>query len=161
MMVDYRDESGYADSLGILSAGPLGGFTASTLSVPTANFIEQAMLIAGFTVDVNGNESPDGDQPLREDWIYGEVGAPSGEMKISIPGTLAIGSNLGPAAFYTSAVSLQNGVTCMVKQAPVGANLVIQVYAGTTLLFTVTIAAGDDRLRDGHADYRPGDAGHY
>ena len=63
-------------------------------------------------------------------------------MKISIPGTLAIGSNLGPAAFYTSTVALQNGVTCMVKQAPVGADLVIQVYAGTTLLFTVTIAAG-------------------
>ncbi len=31
LMVDYRDESGYADSLGILSAGPLGGFTASTV----------------------------------------------------------------------------------------------------------------------------------
>ncbi|MGB7719506.1 MAG: hypothetical protein WBL65_06385, partial [Bryobacteraceae bacterium] len=29
LMVDYRDESGYADSLGILSAGPLGGFSAS------------------------------------------------------------------------------------------------------------------------------------
>jgi hypothetical protein len=29
LMVAYRDESGYADSLGILSAGPLGGFTAS------------------------------------------------------------------------------------------------------------------------------------
>ena len=28
LMVDYRDESGYADSLGILGAGPLGGFTA-------------------------------------------------------------------------------------------------------------------------------------
>jgi hypothetical protein len=128
-----------SDSTSIDNANPL---TPVTLSVPTANFIEQAMLIAGFTVDVNGNESPDGDQPFREDWIYGEVGAPSGEMKISIPGTLAIGSNLGPAAFYTSTVSLQNGVTCMVKQAPVGANLIIQVYAGTTLLFTVTIAAG-------------------
>jgi hypothetical protein len=128
-----------ADSTSIDNANPL---TPVTLSVPTANFIEQAMLIAGFTVDVNGNESPDGDQPFREDWIYGEVGAPSGEMKISIPGTLAIGSNLGPAAFYTSTVALQNGVTCMVKQAPVGANLVIQVYAGTALLFTVTIAAG-------------------
>ena len=128
-----------ADSTSIDNANPL---TPVTLSVPTANFIEQAMLIAGFTVDVNGNESPDGDQPFREDWIYGEVGAPSGEMKISIPGTLAIGSDLGPAAFYTSTVSLQNGVTCMVKQAPVGADLVIQVYAGTTLLFTVTIAAG-------------------
>jgi len=29
LMVAYRDESGYADSLGILGAGPLGGFTAS------------------------------------------------------------------------------------------------------------------------------------
>jgi len=28
-LMDYSDESGYADSLGILSAGPLGGFTAS------------------------------------------------------------------------------------------------------------------------------------
>jgi hypothetical protein len=128
-----------ADSTSIDNANPL---TPVSLSVPTANFIEQPMLIAGFTVDVNGNESPDGDQPFREDWIYGEVGAPSGEMKISIPGTLAIGSNLGPAAFYTSTVALQNGVTCMVKQTPVGADLVIQVYAGTTLLFTVTIAAG-------------------
>ncbi len=128
-----------ADSTSIDNANPL---TPVSLSVPTANFIEQAMLIAGFTVDVNGNESPDGDQPFREDWIYGVVGAPSGDMKISIPGTLAIGSNLGPAAFYTSAVSLQNGVTCMVKQAPVGADLVIQIYAGSTLLFTVTITAG-------------------
>jgi hypothetical protein len=89
--------------------------TPVSLSVPTANFIDQPMLIAGFTVDVNGNESPDGDQPFREDWIYGEVGAPTGEMKISIPGTLAIGSDRGPAAFYTSTVSLQNGVTCMVR----------------------------------------------
>jgi len=114
----------------------------SSLTVPTVNYIDQPVLIGSFLVDVNGNVSPEGDMTFREDWIYGEVGAPSGEMKISIPGTLAIGSNLGPAAFYTSTVSLQNGVTCMVKQAPVGANLVIQVYAGTTLLFTVTIAAG-------------------
>ena len=114
----------------------------SSLTVPTVNYIDQPVLIGSFLVDVNGNVSPEGDMTFREDWIYGEVGAPSGEMKISIPGTLAIGSNLGPAAFYTSTVSLQNGVTCMVKQAPVGADLVIQVYAGTTLLFTVTIAAG-------------------
>jgi hypothetical protein len=99
------------------------------------------MLIAGFTVDVNGKESPDGDQPLREDWIYGEVGAISGEMKITVPGTLALGSNLGPAAFYISTVTLQ-GVTCMVKQAPVGAALVIQIYAGSAQIFTVTIPDG-------------------
>jgi hypothetical protein len=47
----------------------------ATLSVPTANFILQPMLLAGFTVDVNGNESPDnGDAPIREDWIYGSLG---------------------------------------------------------------------------------------
>jgi hypothetical protein len=28
-MVAYRDESDFSDSLGILGAGPLGGFTAS------------------------------------------------------------------------------------------------------------------------------------
>ena len=40
------------------------------------------------------------------------------EMKVSVPDTLAIGSKLGPAAFYTATVSFQNGVMCMVKQAP-------------------------------------------
>jgi hypothetical protein len=48
---------------------------STTLSVPTENFVLQPMLIAGFTVDVNGNESPDnGDAPIREDWIYGTLG---------------------------------------------------------------------------------------
>jgi len=60
-----------ADSTSIDNASPL---TPVSLSVPTGNFIKQPMLIGGFTVDVNGNESPDGDAPIREDWIYGAVG---------------------------------------------------------------------------------------
>jgi len=44
---------------------------AVSLNIPTDNFIDQALVIAGFTVDVNGNESPDGDVAIREDWIYG------------------------------------------------------------------------------------------
>jgi hypothetical protein len=32
MMVAYRDESTYADSLDILGAGPLGGFTPSQIA---------------------------------------------------------------------------------------------------------------------------------
>ena len=39
--------------------------------VPVDNYINQPMVIAAFTVDVNGNESPDGDAPIRKDWIYG------------------------------------------------------------------------------------------
>ena len=43
----------------------------ASLVVPVDNFINQPMVIAAFTVDINGNESPDGDAPIREDWIYG------------------------------------------------------------------------------------------
>jgi hypothetical protein len=57
------------------AAGNSSPTTAITLSIPTQNFILQPMLIAGFTVDVNGVESPDdGDAPIREDWIYGSLG---------------------------------------------------------------------------------------
>jgi hypothetical protein len=60
-----------ADSTSIDNADPL---TPVTLTLPAANFLDQSMLIGGFTVDVNGNESPDGDGPIREDWIYGAAG---------------------------------------------------------------------------------------
>jgi hypothetical protein len=58
-----------ADSTAISNADPL---RAVTLNIPTANFIEQPLLIAGYTVDENGIESPDGDGPIREDWIFGD-----------------------------------------------------------------------------------------
>jgi hypothetical protein len=47
----------------------------TTLIIPAANFANKPILIAGFTVDINGNESPDGDNPIREDWIFGSPGA--------------------------------------------------------------------------------------
>ncbi len=46
-----------------------------TISIPAANFANKPVLIAGFTVDTYGNESPDGDNPIREDWIFGNPGA--------------------------------------------------------------------------------------
>jgi hypothetical protein len=61
------------DSTSIDNASPL---TPMTLAMPAANFLRQPMVISGFTVDSNGNESPDGDAPIREDWIYG-IGAVS------------------------------------------------------------------------------------
>jgi len=59
------------DSSGSSNAVPLA---AVTMNIPTDNFVNQSLVIAGFTVDVNGNESPDGDGPIREDWIYGAQG---------------------------------------------------------------------------------------
>ena len=59
------------DSTTINNALPL---SATSLSIPTGNFLDESLLIAGFTVDVNGNESPDGDGPIREVWLYGAQG---------------------------------------------------------------------------------------
>lgn len=42
--------------------------------IQAANFLDQALLLAGFTVDINSNECPDGDVPIREVWSYGEQG---------------------------------------------------------------------------------------
>ncbi|MBZ5594754.1 MAG: hypothetical protein LAP39_21120 [Acidobacteriia bacterium] len=39
--------------------------------MPTNNFVDETLVIVGFTVDVNGNESPDGAAPIREDWVFG------------------------------------------------------------------------------------------
>lgn len=65
-----------ADSTSTDNSSPL---TSVSLTVPTANFIKQPMLIGGFTVDTSGNESPEGHEPLREDWIYGQRGALTSE----------------------------------------------------------------------------------
>ncbi len=46
----------------------------TTVSVPCDNLLEQPVIICGFTVDVNGVESPDGDNPFREDWVFGSQG---------------------------------------------------------------------------------------
>lgn len=45
-----------------------------TLSAPVDNYIEQPVLVAGFTVDTDGVESEDGDGPIREEWIFGTAG---------------------------------------------------------------------------------------
>jgi hypothetical protein len=59
------------DSTAIQNASPL---TPASFIAPAENYLLQPMVIAGFTVDVNGVESPDGDAPIREDWIYGAEG---------------------------------------------------------------------------------------
>ena len=59
LMVAYRDESGYADSLGILSAGPLGGFTASMVVTNADGYrYVVAPMVDGYTwqgLKVDGN----------------------------------------------------------------------------------------------------------
>ncbi len=70
-----------ADSTTINNADSL---RAVTLNIPTDNFVNQPLLIGGFTVDLNGTESPDGDIPIREDWIYGAEGQRSAGFMLPV-----------------------------------------------------------------------------
>jgi len=129
-----------ADSTTIDNASPL---TPVTLAIPTANFIRQPMLIGGFTVDVNGNESPDGDGPLREDWVYGAVGTnASPGATLQVGGTLAIGSNQAPP-LQLNASRIPNEVVALVGTAPTGAGLTVNINVGGVLWMSLTIAAGN------------------
>ena len=59
------------DTTSLDNGNPLA---VTTINMPTSNFVDETLVIAGFTVDVNGNESPDGDAPIREDWVFGAEG---------------------------------------------------------------------------------------
>jgi hypothetical protein len=113
-----------------------------SLNIPTDNFIDQALVIAGFTVDVNGNESPDGDVAIREDWIYGAEGlAKVAGFTLPVSGTLGIQADAAPA-FYLDSDFTAGSVKAYVKSAPVGADLVFTIYAGATAWLSLTIPAG-------------------
>ena len=66
----------------------------TTINMPTSNFVDETLVIAGFTVDVNGNESPDGDAPIREDWVFGADGLSKvAGLVFQMQGTLGVESN--------------------------------------------------------------------
>jgi hypothetical protein len=70
-IVETSDYPYSTDATALANADPL---TTTTINIPVDNFIKQPLLIAGFTMDVNGIESPDGDNPIREEWIFGAEG---------------------------------------------------------------------------------------
>ena len=127
------------DSTEIDNASPL---TAATLTIPASNYTHQPMVIAGFTVDVNGNESPDGDAPIREDWIYGAAGSnASPGVTLQVDGTLAIGSNLCPVVALNTGWAPES-VVVYLKTGPTGAGVTCNINVGGTLWMTLTVPAG-------------------
>ena len=131
------------DSTEIDNASPL---TAATLTIPASNYTHQPMVIAGFTVDVNGNESPDGDAPIREDWIYGAAGSnASPGVTLQVDGTLAIGSNLCPVVALNTGWAPES-VVVYLKTGPTGAGVTCNINVGGTLWMTLTVPAGAESV---------------
>ena len=135
---------------------PTATYTDSTASTPNSNpvvldsagrasiwvgpALVKIVVRTGATTCANGVVA--WTQDNISNWLtgYTAIAGLSSRLTVSIPGTLAIGSDLGPSAFYTASTTVKS-VTAIVKTAPTGASLVMQVQQGATVLFTCTIPA--------------------
>jgi len=127
------------DTTSIDNGDPLA---ATMINMPTSNFVDTALVIAGFTVDVNGNESPDGDAPIREDWVFGAEGLSKvAGLVFQMQGTLGIESNAAQPLYLNRPVTAGD-VKAYVQAAPTGSGITFTIYVGGTAWLTLTIAAG-------------------
>jgi hypothetical protein len=128
-----------ADSTTISNARALA---VATMSVPTSNYVNTAMLVAGFTVDTNGNESPDGDGPLREDWIFGADGLSKvAGLVFQMQGIMGVQSNAAQPLYLNRPVTAGD-VKGYLQTAPTGSGLSFTIYIGGTAWLSLTIPAG-------------------
>jgi hypothetical protein len=127
------------DTTTLSNADPLA---ATTINMPTNNFVDTSLLISGFTIDVNGNESPDGDAPIREDWVFGAEGLSKvAGLVFQMQGTLGIESNAAQPLYLNRPVTAGD-VKAYVQAAPTGSGITFTIYVGGTAWLTLTILAG-------------------
>ena len=127
------------DTTSFSNADPLA---SATINMPTNNFVDTNLLISAFTIDVNGNESPDGDAPIREDWVFGAEGLSKvAGLVFQMQGTLGIESNAAQPLYLNRPVTVGD-VKGYVQAAPTGSGSTFTIYVGGTAWLTLTIPAG-------------------
>jgi hypothetical protein len=127
------------DTTSLDNGNPLA---VTTINMPTNNFVDETLVIAGFTVDVNGNESPDGDAPIREDWVFGAEGLSKvAGLVFQMQGTLGVESNAAQPLYLNRPVTVGD-VKGYVQAAPTGSGITFTIYVGGTAWLTLTIPAG-------------------
>jgi hypothetical protein len=127
------------DTTSLDNGNPLA---VTTINMPTSNFVDETLVIAGFTVDVNGNESPDGDAPIREDWVFGAEGLSKvAGLVFQMQGTLGVESNAAQPLYLNRPVTVGD-VKGYVQAAPTGSGITFTIYVGATAWLTLTIPAG-------------------
>jgi hypothetical protein len=127
------------DTTSIDNGNPLA---VTTINMPTGNFVDETLVIGGFTVDVNGVESPDGDAPIREDWIFGDEGLSHvAGLVFQMQGTLGIESNAAQPLYLNRPVTVGD-VKGYVQAAPTGSGITFTIYVGGAVWLTLIIPAG-------------------
>lgn len=69
----------------------------------------------------------------------------TGQVVFSIPGTLGMMSNAAPLLQFANAVT-PSGLVALLKQAAIGASVMVQIMMGTISLATLTIPAGQTQV---------------
>ena len=127
------------DTTSFDNANPLA---ATTINMPTGNFVDEVLVISAFTVDVNGNESPDGDAPIRETWIFGSEGISKvAGLVFQMQGTLGIEANAAQP-LYLNRQATVGDVKAYLQSAPTGSGLTFTIYVGGTAWLSLRIPAG-------------------
>ncbi len=113
-------------------------------TVPIDGLSRKPLLCMVAPVDGGGNACFDAMNQVRDFYLYYDplpVGHTQSGIQMYVDGALAIGSDLAPriSLLVTAAA---NAVKAEVKQAPVGADLTVEIRQGAALWMTLTIPAG-------------------
>ena len=131
------------DSAAFANADPAA---STTLNMPVDNLATQTLLVAGFTVDQSGVEAADGDEPLREVYIFGSGGLSKiAGLCFQMSGTLGIESNAAQPLYLNRAVTAGD-VKAYLQDAPTGSGLTFVIYVGGAAWLTLTIPAGQTSI---------------
>src|SRR5436190_20656354 len=105
--------------------------------MPTGNFVNETLVSAEFNVDMNGNESPDGDAPIREDWVFGAEGLSKvAGVVFQMQGTLGVESNAAQPLYLNRPVTVGD-VKGYVQAVPTGSGITFTIYVGSTAWLTL------------------------
>jgi hypothetical protein len=125
---------------------------ATTLSVPTTNYLRQSMLIGGFTVDSGGGESGEADAVFRMVYIYGQQDAPVGPPQA----TFLFGNNSVNVTANTSSNLIIAPISgtferwdAIAGTPPTGQNMTFDIYQNGSNIGTITLVQGVGSLQTG------------
>ena len=122
------------------------GVTVAQFAINVAGFSKQYLMMEPVAVSAVGNEALPGAQcvAIRDFFLFNETGLATGggpAAAITIPGTLAIGSDLGPIAAMPT-TSTPSNITVQLKQAPIGNALTVVVYVNGAVFATINVPPG-------------------
>lgn len=118
----------------------------SRMNLDLGGFSGRPLVVALVPVDGGGNEAPESGVQVRDWYIFHSLGTQQGEyqsiINLTVNGTLAIGSDQAARISLREAAAVRR-VRLEVKQAPVGADLVVHVRIGPVqTLVSLRLPAG-------------------